>query len=94
MPYLLIRHKVEDYERWKKAFDDDEANRRASGSHGGHLLRDKDDPNLITILLEWDDEDSLRSFMESDTLQERMRSGTVTGEVEMDILDEAARPSM
>jgi hypothetical protein len=38
MPYTLIRHKVEDYARWKPVFDEDAPNREASGSKGGYLL--------------------------------------------------------
>ena len=31
MPYALVRHKVEDYARWKPVFDDDAENREAGG---------------------------------------------------------------
>ena len=45
MPYLLVRHKVEDYERWKPVFDHDHgATREQSGSKGGPILRNPDDP--------------------------------------------------
>jgi hypothetical protein len=53
MPYLLVRHKVEDYERWKPVFDHDHgATREQSGSKGGRILRNADDPNELVILLE------------------------------------------
>jgi hypothetical protein len=54
MPYVLIRHKVEDYKRWKAAFDAHGATRKASGSKGGRLLPSVEDPNELVILLAWD----------------------------------------
>jgi hypothetical protein len=32
MPYLLVRHKVENYAKWKPLFDDHGGTRKASGS--------------------------------------------------------------
>ena len=34
MPYLLIRHKVQDYSRWKPLFDQHGEARKAMGSKG------------------------------------------------------------
>ena len=45
MPYLLVRHKVEDYAKWKRAFDEHAATRQTGGSKGGQLFRSSDDPN-------------------------------------------------
>ena len=39
MPYVLVRHKIEDYAKWKPVFDEDATARRASGSKGGQLFR-------------------------------------------------------
>jgi hypothetical protein len=53
MPYLLVRHKVEDYERWKPVFDHDHgATREQWGSKGGWILRNAEDPDELVILLE------------------------------------------
>jgi hypothetical protein len=35
MPYLLIRHKVKDYDKWKPVFDEHGSTRKANGSRGG-----------------------------------------------------------
>ncbi len=45
MPYILVRHKVEDYAKWKPVFDEHGAARKAIGSKGGYLFRNIDDPN-------------------------------------------------
>jgi hypothetical protein len=52
VPYALVRHKVEDYARWKPVFDADAENREANGSMGGYLFRNAGDPNELVILFE------------------------------------------
>src|SRR5215217_2316524 len=55
MPYMFVRHNVEDYERWKPVFEEHGSTRRESGSKGVRLFRNADSPNETVILLEWDD---------------------------------------
>jgi hypothetical protein len=35
MSYFIVRHTVEDYNKWKPAFDEDGKTRAAAGSQGG-----------------------------------------------------------
>jgi hypothetical protein len=39
MPYMFVRHNVEDYERWKPVFEEHGSTRRESGSKGVRLFR-------------------------------------------------------
>jgi hypothetical protein len=43
MPYMLVRHKVEDYENWKPVFEEHGDTRRESDSKGARLFRNADD---------------------------------------------------
>lgn len=52
MAHLLVRHKVQDYAAWKLVFDEHNATRKSSGSKGGHLFRNANDPNELVILFE------------------------------------------
>lgn len=82
MPYVLIRHKVEDYAKWKVGFDADADTRKAGGSTGGHVFRDHDDPNMVSILLEMKDMASLQQMMqrmESDEMKKVMQEAGVLG---------------
>ncbi len=42
MPYMFIRHKVKDYDKWKSVFDEHGSFRKANGSRGGWLMRNAD----------------------------------------------------
>lgn len=92
MPYLLVRHRVADFARWKPGFDGHGAVRRASGSKGGLLLRNHDDPNEVVILLEFEDLERARAFAGSDDLREKMREVGVVDQPDLYFLDEVDRP--
>lgn len=78
MPYLLVRHKVADYAKWKPLFDQHAETRKANGSRGGQLLRNANDPNELLILFQWDDLNKARQFAESSDLRETMqRAGVI-----------------
>ena len=93
MPYLLVRHKVEDYDRWKLGFDEHGSTRKESGSKGGYLFRSAEDPNDVIALLEWDNLDHAREFTHSDELRKKMEALGVTDKPDIYFLDEADRPS-
>ncbi len=93
MPYVLVQHSVEDYDKWKLVFDEQEI-RQAGGSKGGFVFRNADDPNQITVLLEWDNMENARAFSGSDELRENMQRAGVTGQPDVYFLDEADRPSV
>jgi heme-degrading monooxygenase HmoA len=91
MPYALVRHKVEDYARWKPIFVEDAANRQASGSMGGYLFRNADDPNELVILFEWDDLEKVRRFGQSDELRQKMQQAGVADRPDFYFLEEIER---
>ena len=88
MPYLLVRHKVADYAKWKPFFDQHRATRQASGSQGGRLLRNANDPNELVILFEWDDLEKARQFSQSNDLREIMQRAGVVDQPDIYFLEE------
>ena len=68
MPYLLERHKVHDYARWRTVFDADAAGREAAGCRGARIFRNADDPEEVVVLFEWDTLERARQRIESATL--------------------------
>ena len=45
MPYVLIRSKVQDFAKWKAAYDDHRTVRETAGLTERYVLRNADDPN-------------------------------------------------
>ena len=78
MPYMLVRHKVQDYSNWKPIFDEHRPARQAAGSMGGRLFRSADDRNELVMLLEWDDMEKAREFARSQDLRDTMKRAGVS----------------
>ena len=92
MPYVLIRHKVKDYKTWKPVFDEHGKMRKSSGSKGGKVFRNYDDPAEVFILLQWDTRENARKFMKSDDVREAMHHAGVLGQPAISYLDEVDEP--
>ncbi len=81
MTHLLMNGKVEDYRKFRQAFDQNAPARKQIGIVGGTLFRNHDDPNNVVIL--WDLEDGMekaRAYFQSDAWREGLkRSGSLGG---------------
>jgi quinol monooxygenase YgiN len=93
MPYLIIRHKVEDYDRWKPVFDDHGPTRAEFGSTGYQLLRSADNPNELVMIFEVQDIDRVKELVFSDDLREKMQNAGVADQPDFYFLDEIERGS-
>ena len=94
MPYMQIRHKVQDYAVWKAAFDEHGSTRKAAGSKGGWLFRSADDPNELVAIFEWDNLENARNFVGSDELRQAMERAGVTAQPDILFLELADRASV
>ena len=91
MPYVLIRHKVADYPRWKRAFDGHGRARKSGGSRGGQLFRSAARPKEVFILLRWNDLRRAQKFAKSADLRKVMKAAGVRGKADVFFLQESAR---
>ncbi len=88
MPYMLVRHKIEDYAKWKPVYDQHAATRKTSGSKKAHLFRNAENPNEIVILFEWDDLGKARNFARSEDLIKTMQKAGVIDKPDIFFLEE------
>lgn len=93
MPYMLIRHKVSDYSKWKRAFDGHGRARKSGGSKGGQLFRSAARPKDVFILLRWNDLRRAKKFAKSADLRKAMKAAGVRGRPDVFFLQESARTS-
>ncbi|NIO21889.1 MAG: hypothetical protein GTN76_14455 [Candidatus Aenigmarchaeota archaeon] len=63
MPWIFVRHKVEDYSKWKPIFDEHGTTRKAIGSKRGYLFRSIDDTNEVLMFIEVDDLENVIKFL-------------------------------
>jgi hypothetical protein len=87
MVYIVVKHKVEDYSRWKPVFDEHGTTRGKAGCKGGQLFSSSDEANDLFILLEWDKKENATVFIESEDLKKTMQKAGVIGKPEVYFLE-------
>jgi quinol monooxygenase YgiN len=84
--HVLIRHDVADFDDWKAVFDEHDETRAEYGQTGYELLCEATDAEDVCILIQFEDEDRARAFLESDDLRMTMEQAGVTSEPEVTFL--------
>ncbi|WP_406660610.1 antibiotic biosynthesis monooxygenase [Methanolobus sp. ZRKC3] len=87
MVYVLIKHTVEDFSKWKPGFDAHASVRKESGCKGGMLFRTSEDPNGVVVIFEWDTIENARKFIESPELKKKMEEVGVISKPDIFFLD-------
>ena len=77
MPYLLVRHKVADFSKWKTAYDAHLSVRQKAGLKEEHLMRNTENPNETFVLFEAEDLQKAKAFGASSDLREVMQKAGV-----------------
>ena len=93
MPYMLIRHKVKDFAKWKSVYYEHADVRKDGGSKGAHLFRNADNPNEVLILFEWENLDKARKFAQSENLQQKMQEAGVSEKPDIYFLEKVEQTS-
>jgi quinol monooxygenase YgiN len=95
LPYLLERHQVRDYSRWREVFDADVEGRKKAGCRGARVFRNADNPEEVVVLFEWDSLEKARRRIESATLERKFEEAGISGgmrQTEFHLLEEEAEP--
>jgi len=50
MTYVLVIHKIEDFDKWKSVYDEDGATRKDKGSKGAFVFRNANNPKQLVVL--------------------------------------------
>ncbi len=82
MSKMIVKHRTDDFNKWKTMFDSMEPVRRKYGSTGSSVFRGHADPNEIVIFTHWGNQDQAKKYGQSDELKEAMNKGGVTGSTE------------
>ncbi len=68
MKYVLIIHQVEDYDAWKKIFDNASGIRKEAGEVSYQVLKYETQPNKIVHFSVWSSLDKAKNFFQSPKL--------------------------
>ena len=77
MVKVFIRHKVEDYTTWEKAFGNFLAQRRAGGELSYSIGHIPNEPNNLCLTFGWDSVENANTFLQSEELRSAMQEAGV-----------------
>jgi len=86
MAFILVRHKVRDYSKWKRAYDAHAPARRKAGLRQKALLRSARNPREVFILIQAGSLKGAKAFASSPGLRKAMKAAGVVGKPEMSLL--------
>jgi hypothetical protein len=86
MNYVMIRHKVKDFKKWKAAYDAHGPARDGVGLKERCLLRNNKSRNDVWILFEANNLARAKAFCASADLRAAMKKAGVTGKADLAIL--------
>jgi hypothetical protein len=86
MNYLLVHHRVQNFDQWKVGYDAHLPVRQQAGVKEVRLLRGANDPNDVTLLFEASDLPKAQAFAQSADLRDAMTKAGVIGTPEMTYL--------
>ena len=79
MATLFVRHRVSDYDTWRRAYDEFEDVRNANGVTGHGVYQLDGDPNDVTVYHHFGTIEEARAFAASERLKEAMVAAGVQG---------------
>ncbi|MDZ4809488.1 MAG: hypothetical protein SGI96_14655 [Bacteroidota bacterium] len=76
---VMIRHKVKDWDAWKKSFDSHKQTRMDAGLVDRVVSHTAGDTHNVTLVFAVTDMDKAKAFMNSDDLKNKMKEAGVEG---------------
>ena len=87
MAWIHVRHRVEDYPKWKEGFDSTADFKRSLGWKGYRIFAIEGDNTNVLVMEEFDTEEQAREFLSSDYLREAMGRAGVRGEPDIQVVE-------
>ena len=89
MATMIVRHKVADFNNWKKVFDEMDPIRASHGWISHDVLRDTTDSNFVTIVNRMKSVDGANGYRNSPELKSAMQHAGVIGQPDITIMEDA-----
>ena len=87
MSFVMVRHKVANYAKWKRVVKSLAKWRKASGEKCLYVCRNGRNPNDLLVWCEWDTAARAKKFIKSAELRNRMKEAGVTSKPEISMCD-------
>jgi hypothetical protein len=89
MPMVIVRHKIKDFDTWKKALDGHKSAQAAARLSNPRVFRSADDPNETIVLFDAQDIGKAKGFASSADLKSTMQAAGVIDKPDVYFLNPA-----
>jgi hypothetical protein len=79
-PGVVLKHKVKDFDVWKKAFDEGAQDRKDAGALAYAVGRGAEDPNEVIVYVALSDIEKAKAMLGSEDMKKKMAEAGVEGE--------------
>jgi len=79
MSRFYLSHPVENFEKWKSLFDEDEERHKEAGTSLVGIFRQVGDENNVLVVFEGNDPEVMRKMLANPELGEKMKEAGVLG---------------
>jgi len=90
---MFVRHTVNDYGNWKRAYDEFAPVRKENGVTVASVHRDASDPNTVIVTHQFKDLKAAKAFADSEELKSAMANAGVAGPPEIWFAEDVERTS-
>lgn len=80
MATVVVRHKINDFAKWKEFYDNADEFHKKFGVVGSQVFQSADNPNELVILTEMKSLEDARKFGQSEELKAAMKDAGVADE--------------
>jgi hypothetical protein len=87
MAWTHVRHRVEDYPKWKEVFDSTAEYKRSHGWKGYRIHAIEGDDNYLLVMEEFETDEQTREFIGSDYLREAMGRAGVSDQPDILVVE-------
>jgi hypothetical protein len=91
MPVMIVRHKVKDYDAWRKVFEGHKTAQLAAGLTKPRVFRRAEDPNETIVVFDAEDVGKAKAFGASPDLKTTMQASGVIDKPDVFFLTPADR---
>lgn len=85
--HVLVRFRIEDFDRWKAAVDERAAVRAEHGCRGGSVFTRHDSNRRPVLLAEWDAAENAEAYFEGSDFESAMRDAGVKSKPDVTLLE-------
>jgi len=83
---VIVKHNVKDVKIWKVGFDTDQTNRAKAGVKDNGVYSSIENPNLITISMDFPSKEVFDGMMSNPEMHKTMAEAGVIGQPEFQVL--------